>query len=317
MQSIVNRWMVALASASFALLATAPAGHAAGVITSPNGAYEVGINDLGNLYDPNTGIGFRRVADGYDPIAPGTPREAYGIAAGNVSGYADSQFFGNSNLTLVATNFAANSAKIDTVLDDGNGALLLLEQIYSFVGAAQNVLRIDSIITNISGAAIDRVLYSRNVDWDIDPTPFNEVITVDPLGGEVVDSSYFGFENPDPLAPFFFSGGAAGGVFGPGDLGGGMLIDFGPFTALDSRSFSVFQAINQLGQTEAQLRAQLGGAGGHDDINAAAMGYAFGLNAPNPTFLISGVAIPEPASMAMAGLGLIAVAALARSRRRA
>src|SRR5438067_11899712 len=69
----------------------------ADVITSPDNAFEVGINPQstgtfnggGNLFDPNFAVGFLRTADGYDPIRPGTPREAYGVSAGSVGGYVD------------------------------------------------------------------------------------------------------------------------------------------------------------------------------------------------------------------------------------
>lgn len=314
------RCIGAVSAALVALVALGAEARAGVVITSGNGAYQVGIDTLGNLYDPTSGIGFRRVADGYDPIAPGIPREAYGIATDTDSGYVDPFFTGvSANMVLVSSVFGANSGTIVTDLVDllNNVPLLRLEQVYSFVAGPQNVLRIDSFLTNLTGAVIENMLYSRNVDWDIDPWPFNELITAGPRGALVADTSYYGFENADPFVPFIFPAAAAGAVYGPNDLGAGILVNFGRVAAGDSRSFSVFHAINQLGQTEAQLRAQLGGANGHNWENAAALGFDFGAFSPNPSTLMSGVSVPEPSSVVLAGLGLIGGVAVARSRRRA
>jgi hypothetical protein len=266
------------------------------VITSPSGGYQVGIDgNFGNLYDGPSGIGFLRVADGYDPIAPGTPREAWGIAAGSISGYADTQNFGTSNLVINGSaNFLANSASISHFLNTGSSNLLQIDQNYTF--AANNVLQIQTKVTNVSGSN-QAVLFSRNVDWDIAPTPFNELTRLPALTGSVVNASFYGFESPDPLVPF---GNTGTGVFGPGDLGAGILIDLGSLADGQSISFNIFHALGDPGQSENDLINQLAGLGSEFTIT----GFDSGANGPT-NFAALGfglVAVPEPTTVALCGL---------------
>ena len=302
------RSIMLLLAAVAPLFVAAPA--IAGTISS--GAYDVQINGIvGNLNDQaGSGVIFRRNADGYDPIIPGTPRAAWGVSASGVSGFADGAFFGNSNLVANGSTFLGSSATVSTFLDSGSGSILRIDQAYSF--AAANVLKICTTVTNVSGSA-QAVLFAHNVDWDVAPTPFSEIIKVDPLSGNVIRSSFYGFENPDPTVLFGSNAGPAGGTFGPGDLGGGLVLDLGTLAAGASSSFVIFHALNDIGQDEAGLRAQLTALGasflitGIDSAggsNVAALGVG-----PK-------VAVPEPATMTLLGLGVAGLFGYrARSRK--
>src|SRR5690242_18820664 len=75
---------LSLATAIFcaAVFLSATGAHAVAVITDPGNAFAVGIGTSGELYDTGSGIGFSRLADGYDPLAPGTPRDSWGLSIG-------------------------------------------------------------------------------------------------------------------------------------------------------------------------------------------------------------------------------------------
>src|SRR5262245_16854892 len=280
----------------------------AAVISS--GTYIASISNVGSLVDSD-GVVFRRVADSYDPLLPGTPREAWGVSAGGVGGTADISFFGVNNLVLNSAVFGVSTASTSTFLNNGSN-ILQIDQAFSF--AADNVLKIATTITNVSGAN-QAVLYTRHVDWDVSPTVFSEIITIDPFSSPVVAATFDGFQDPNPLVPFGGSSGPGGGTFGPGDLGGGFRLDLGILASGASTSFNVFHALSHFGQSHTGLNSQLLGLGatfvitGHNsgttELNSAAV--AFGPAA-------AGAEVPEPGTLSMFGL-LAAGAGFTRFRR--
>ena len=63
---------------------------------------------------------------------------------------------------------------------------------------APNVVKVATTVTNISGAA-QAMLFQRDVDMDISPTIFTEFSAIDPIAAPVIEASFNGFENADPL----------------------------------------------------------------------------------------------------------------------
>lgn len=303
-----------------AALAVGNAAAAQGVITSPGGNYSAGIDSLGNLFVGNPYLGLRRNGDGFDPIRPGTPREAWGVSANGASGWVDPQYIDGPYIQLDTNSYGANTASVAAWLVDPLGNRLLhVSQMYDW--AAENVLRICIEVTNVSGAPVSSY-FSRNVDWDM-PNAFENYSTVDPLSAPIVDAAYYGFESADPLAAFFSSSGPAGGVFGPGDYGGGMLIDLGMLAAGDTSAFTIYHALNLVGQGETGLRNQLYGLGASFVITGTDVSYDdFG----DPSKLENSVAalaygpkvrnvVPEPGTLAMlAGFGVAGFAAVRRRK---
>lgn len=57
-------------------------------------------------------------------------------------------------------------------------------------------------IQNISDDPVD-LRYRRVLDWDVDPTPFEEFVTIDTFGSQTAPALAFssndGFASPDPL----------------------------------------------------------------------------------------------------------------------
>lgn len=290
------------------LALVAAAGSAAfgqGTITDTGTNYSVGININGNLYNPSDGVGFRRLSDGYDPISPGTPTESWGAAiVGGDSGYADPMFAGTVNVGNISAVFGANTAQTSSMV----GTTLRVDHDFSFANA--NVIRIRTKLTNLS-ANTETLRYKRLCDWDILPSIFSEFARVDPLASNVVDSSYhpFGAEARDAITPMVAPG---PGLFGAGDLGGGLTVQFAGVPSGGFVEFDIFHAISNLGQVEAGLRGQLLVLGAEFIVTGisnppgtvpeytAAIGYAT-------------VLIPTPGALALLGLGGM----VAARRRRA
>jgi hypothetical protein len=309
------------------LSAIAGAVSADNIITNPTGIFATGINSGGSIFTPNTYntragaltyVGFQRVGDTYDPINPGTPTEGWAFygdnGGGSVNARGDDYFLGSSNISLTNETYSggAGAAIAADISHDMGGGFASIRQEYSFFQA--NVVGIKVTVTNTSGAALTTARFNREVDWDILPSFFSEYARLDPIGGDVVDSSYFGFEDRDASTPFL-SAAPGGGLFGLGDLGAGMTIDLinvngGAIADGASVSFYVFHAISQLAQSENALRSQLmaqgatwiatgiSSSGPGPGAYHAAMGYSRNL-------------VPAPGALALLG-----VAGLAARRRR-
>ena len=306
-----------LAAAAVSVLAmVAPVAASANVtFTDASGMYTVGIGPDGELYDNTTGVGLRNPA-GSDYIAPGTPRDSWGISNGTTSAYADYEYYGTSNITGSTLTTGANTATTTSTTAMG----LTVAQKFTFFSA--NIVSVQETVTNTTGAA-QNVIFQRDVDYDVFPTEFNEN-TVGPFGADsqVIDSSYYGFENPDPLAAYGSS--CFSGCNQQGDLGAGIKLSLGMLGAGDSTTFAYFYGINQPGQTltglinQAQteglaytLGTQSSENGDYPNQGAGAAILGVGLVG------VVAHGVPEPATWAMmlvgfGGLGL----ALRSSRRR-
>ncbi len=290
----------AVAVASVAIAGQASAQQA--TITDAGGAVAVGLSSYGALYNSDDGTGFRRTADGYDPIQPGTPRDSWGLSAGGSSAWSDPNFLGDSGIASGGLVAGANSAVATAVTDFGFTVL----QNFSFV---DGILRIDTSVTNNTADAVADVLFQRNVDWDIDPTAFEETI-FGPSGSSslVIEGSNYGFENPDAAQPYNF-GCLADCSAGPGDLGAGIRINLGSLMGGATRKFTYFYGVSASGQTPAGLIAAghaagaqfiIGGRSSDDGTNSAFIGVA---------------GVPEPATWAMLILGFFGLGATLRRRR--
>src|SRR5262249_38351020 len=163
---------------------------------------------------------------GFDPIAPGTPRDSWGVSAGAVGGAVDPAIngvpgYGSSNIVPNgAPVFTANTGSISTFLNAGAGNLLPIDQGYSF---AANILpKLATTVTTVR-APDQAALFKRNVNYDValPAGVANELTNVPGLTPPVTAASPWGFEMPSPLDPFV-------GAPNPGpNLGGAIRIDLG------------------------------------------------------------------------------------------
>ena len=297
----------AVAVAAFAGQASAQ------VITDSTGQYSVGLGADGELYDAGSGTGFARVIDGFDPLRPGTPRDSWSVASGLGVAYADQSYFGSAGLSTGVVAGANSASALSNTIAGFDVA-----QAYSFA-AGGNVLRIDTVVTNVSGATLHG-LFARNVDWDIDPTGLNEN-TVGAFGANasVLDSSYFGFENPAADVPYTLS--CLAGCNFTGDLGAGIKLDLGFFANGATARFTYFYGLNTIGGSLDTLVAQGQAAGANYIIgtqSSEAGDYPFlGTNSAilGVSDVIKTGGVPEPATWAMMLMGFFGLGSMVRRRR--
>src|SRR5262249_19217921 len=151
-RELVKRLLV-WSAAAVSILALRPTAAKADVISS--GGFSVGVGPNGTLYDVNSNVGFMRTGDGYDPLAPGNPRDSWGIAANGNSAFAD-PFFQGTTVLSTTSSFLPNSAHL--VTDTGLG--LLVTQDFSFV--AGNVVMVTTTIQNTGDTTATNLLFQRD-----------------------------------------------------------------------------------------------------------------------------------------------------------
>ena len=112
-------------------------------------------------------------------------------------------------------------------------------------------------ITNVTGKTLCRVLYRRLVDWDMEPTAFNEYVTIQGFGStpRLASTTNDGFDSANPLSPSHTLGATGNFVrYGPLDQGAQFNFNFGSLAAHHSITFTEYYgaAANQA-QAQADL----------------------------------------------------------------
>lgn len=356
--------LVPLAAAcSLAFTFMSSGAHAAGIIS--NGTVALGVKDSGALnvsgdstiYGPSFtspgsggtvgGTGVRGLfvngTSGYEATYPGCLCEGWGVAVASlgITGYDGNGF---ANLTGGVGTFGTDGAGngiATTVRTIANAAgTPVLEVTHNFKPSASIYLyQVDVTIKNISGMDLGSgatdLRYTRLMDFDTEPTAFNEYITIQRGGStNLLTTSDDGFEPANPLFATSSILGCApvGASFvdcGPSDHGA--RFDFGfstllgaddPGSAADDtlRAFTIYYGAAPTEAAADAARLAVGAgvyaygqpntAGGPTDGTPITYIFAFGsagVGAPDPN------PAPEPASLALMGLGL---AGLGLVRRR-
>ncbi|WP_310497934.1 PEPxxWA-CTERM sorting domain-containing protein [Sandarakinorhabdus sp.] len=279
-------------------------------VTISNGTYSVGIGQNGELWDPSTGIGFVRLSDGFDPMAPGTPRDSWGVSLGTDGGpWADQTYFGS----IVTTTLSQTSAASATAYTNVGYLSFAVEQHYSFV--APNILKISEVIHN--GQYRSFFWFQRNWDVDVTPTEFAEnSFAAGRTAPGILDATYYGFEHPDASIPYTRSCLSFCNV--TGNVGGGIKVDFFGriIPAFGTARVDYYYGISQPGQSSSDLIRQALGVGAQFlMVTQSAENGAWPYSGRNSAFIGVDTNVPEPASWAMmiAGFGLVGAA---KRRRR-
>jgi type IV pilus assembly protein PilY1 len=304
------------------------AGVALGVNTSGN--LNVSGAPISTINSGSTiGVAFFTDYDGNgtnewgDATAPGCLCEGWGVSAGAVVGRADIAAGGVSNLTGDSFSSTASTA-VATVHLTSLAGLSIKHDYHPSASAA--LFEATVTITNTTGAAQD-VRYRRVMDWDIPPTTFSELVTLQGVGlGTLLDSCDDGFETPNPLAAcsgiLFTNANAVDS--GPTDHGASFTFNLGSIADGASKSFNIYYgaagteaaalaALTAVGANQIYSFGQNSGPGGGSPGTPATFifgfaGAAIGVPPPVP-------GAPEPGLLMLLGSGLAAAAA--RRYRRA
>ena len=179
--------------------------------------------------------------------------------------------YGNSPHTLV--NFSSTSdTAVSTVLSE-HGYLQVTHDFHPS-STTDNLYEITVTLENKNDAAFSDVIYRRNMDWDIFPTPFSECVTIQPDPSTVrslVSASNNGFGTSDPYivndgisAPFT--------DFGPLDHGARFDFNFGSLEAGELIQFNIYYGA---AETEGAAEVAL--------VSVSAEVYSFGKSSSDGT----------------------------------
>jgi hypothetical protein len=262
-----------------------------------NGSVQLGLRDFGNLtVDPPIITGFRaapgqatglRLLRGDQPALEGVSGgccEGWGVAdAGSrLTGYTNCgcgpfglqllsfTHDGDSAVSLTRTTGQTDQAPPAELRAKTQGAPLPVLQIRQEFGPAQasrHLFEDVVTITNTGTVAATDLRYRRVVDWDVEPTPGNELLTIDGTASpNLLYSSDGGTDSANPLG--LRSAGqapqcpvACAGFFtdaGPSDRGAHLDLGFGALAAGASITFTLYYGA---APSEAQALAALAAAG--------------------------------------------------------
>jgi Big-like domain-containing protein len=243
--------VTALAVMVAALLGPAAQQAFAGSVIT-NGTVALGVNDLAqlNFSDATRFVGVTYEATGNDGTRAGCQCEGWGAGANdgaNFSGYVDNAITGPGgvNLDLVSFVSTASTATSVATID----AKLRVTHVFAPSPSTPNLYEIKVTIENISGGPLTDVRYTRLMDWDVEPTAFDEFVTIQrgstpAPAGDLIHSNDNGFENPDPFDTHDPLDPATENADytdkGPDDHGALFDFGFGPLAAGAKKEFSIF-----------------------------------------------------------------------------
>ena len=213
-----------------------------------SGNVGMGIVRWGNLDVPDrapsaqgtTTYGLRYLPTNNEFLGPGCPCEGWGVAdqSSLVTGSAD-QASGIDGLRLISFSSTPTTA-ISTV---AVGSTFDVTNFYAPVKGQPDLFKDKVTIKNISGATTGDVLYRLVDDWDMEPTAFDELVTIQGFGNSpaLVRTTNSGFDSADPLSPSDDNGATGNFVrFGPQDQGAQFDFDFGTLDPGASITFTEY-----------------------------------------------------------------------------
>lgn len=247
-----------------------------------NGVIMLGVNGEGHLNIRNAGppssgtgtpdVGVRFLPTGAEGTAPGCLCEGWGVGDGGlgISGIASVDLGGVSqNVVLESFNATEDTAvSVVTVAE-------MFRVTHDFHPSPATPFLYEVIVTieNISAQILTDVRYRRLMDWDIEPTAFEEFVTIESGTAENLEFvTNNGFDSPDPLLPPTLDDETftLGDRVDDGPRDHGALFQF-KFGTLDPGEKLVFRIYYGAASTELEALGALGAVGAE----------AFSLGQPN------------------------------------
>jgi hypothetical protein len=317
--------LLALAAVAFALTPEAEGGA-----LIDNTVVMLGVNDQGHLNYGSSGpscsgtftVGVRYMPTGCDATAAGCRCEAWGAAYGligaapTVQGGASLDSGGIMGVTLISFSSTATTALSVTQIGD-----LKVTHDFHPDTRTDRLYQVKVTLENIGPDPMDNVTYRRTMDWDVEPTPFQEYSTIDtilPVPSVLQYSCTNGFTSgfivSTPLSsscPMTTWGGwAVGPPFappvidvGPRDHGAAFDFNFGGLGSGNTREFNIYygagdnhtDAMNALDLISAQVWSLGKCGGGRPECTYPGGGPTPLDGGPNTfIFAFNGLTIPEP-----------------------
>jgi len=291
-----------------------------------NGIISLGVGEFGQLNDG--GVGVKYLPNNHEATITGCDCEGWGVGIGEtgLSGYANIA----GGIANVSTTGLGSTATTATSIVTIDGTNLRVTHFYSPAVETANLYRVNVKIENLGATDIADLRYTRTFDWDVDPTAFNEFVTIQGVATtpSVLLAINNGFVSSDPFAARNDLG-ASGDFIDFGSFDHGANFDFG-FGALLAGAAYDFQLFFGAADTEKDMLAALGAVG----VELYSLGQpagdplGLGLDASgNPTTTfgfgfkgVGGVIIvdpPAPVPVPASGLLLLGALGLFRMRRKA
>lgn len=329
---MLTRKVAAIAAVS--VLGTAGVASAASIISDGN--VMLGVKDTGALNVPGgppsaddleTYVGVRYTPTGNEATAHGCLCEGWGVGIGDTGvwgGDGGDNTSGSVNLTLDSFTSTATTATSVTSLTSGE---LKVTHDFALAAETDNLYRVTVTIENTSGTDIADLRYTRAMDWDVEPTTFNEYSTIQGTAAAtaVLYANDDGFE---PTNPFAFrspiSVGGEGDFVDLGPTDHGALFDFGFGALADGEAFT-FEIFYGGAKTEIDALASLSAVKaevyslGQIADDPLGLGLDDANGDPSNTFIfgfagVGGVVVPPPdadiplpatALLLLGGLGVL------------
>ena len=248
---------VAATAVGLALSTTA---HAAIV---DNGTIQLGIDLYGQLnvsggvaspVENTTPVGLRYLPTGNEATSHGCLCEGWGVGIGD-TGESGSVNNDDGVVNLSSLSFSSTSSAATSVVSMNDQ----LKVTHAFTPAAEtaNLYRVSVTIENTSSANISDLRYRRTFDWDVEPTAFDEKVTIGGANAAsaVLSANFNGFASSDP---FVSPGTSLGDGTDAGDIGSNFDFGFGALNIGASFSFDIFYGA---GLNQAAILAALGAVG--------------------------------------------------------
>ena len=223
---MLHRWLAYMVALGAAVMLLGPGVAAAatpeGAVVS-NGVVQLGVTKWGDLNYNCSGsgdtdcpadsaaggtpvVGIRFAPLNTDATADGCPCEGWGAAdAGSGLTGSANEMFGNANVTPVSLVATPTTVVVTTDISDGAvpGYALRVVHDYHPSSISPNLYEVTVRITNIGTQNVADLRYRRVMDWDIEPTPTSEWVTIANTGAsrQLLFDSDGGFASSNPLDP--------------------------------------------------------------------------------------------------------------------